>query len=72
MYDSLSEQQNFLENPFEVDEGVIECKWVQDVQFHFLNKLDVVTKELLFSLNVLIVVNLDNVIILYLIHSIYQ
>ena len=24
--DSLSEQQNFLENPFEVDEGVIECK----------------------------------------------
>ena len=24
--ESLSEQQNFLENPFEVDEGVIECK----------------------------------------------
>lgn len=24
--DSLAEQQNFLENPFEVDEGVIECK----------------------------------------------
>ena len=24
--ESLSEQQSFLENPFEVDEGVIECK----------------------------------------------
>lgn len=26
MKHALQEQQNFLENPFEVDEGVIECK----------------------------------------------